>query len=232
MPGAVGADVRATGHAVDVGGDLLEQRPERLVGLRGPARHDRRAVEGPFLTTGDARADEMQSALTHRLLATDRVGVQRIATVDDDVTVLHGVGELVDDRVGGLTRLDHDEHTPRLLQRIEEFGDGLAAHEVAVGAVLGKQRVGLGHGAVVQRDRVAVPGEIARDVRPHHGQSGHSDLGGPGGRRSRVAHAAAFRWRIVRRVDAVTSTTLVQCPRSRSEHVDGTDLYEKTMQTS
>ncbi len=38
VAGAVRADVGAAGHAVDVGGDLLEQRAQRLVGLGRAAR--------------------------------------------------------------------------------------------------------------------------------------------------------------------------------------------------
>ena len=131
-PGAVGADVRAARHAVDVRGDLLEQRAQRLVGLGGTARHDRRAVQRALLAAGDARADEVQAALADRLLAADGVGVEGVAAVDDDVAFFHRVGELVDDGVGRVAGLDHDEHPARLLQRGKEFRDGLAAHEVAL----------------------------------------------------------------------------------------------------
>ena len=132
VAGAVGADVGAAGHAVDVRGDLLEQRAQRLVGLGGAARHDRRAVQRAFLAAGDAGADEVQAALAHRLLAADGVGVERVAAVDDDVAFFHRVGELVDDGVGGVAGLDHDQHPPRLLQRGKEFRDRLAAHELAL----------------------------------------------------------------------------------------------------
>ena len=175
-PGAVGADVGAAWHAVDVRGDLLEQRAERLVGLGRAAGHDRRAVERALFAAGDAGADEVQATIADRLLAADGVGVERVAAVDDDVAFLHRVGELVDDGVGRVARLDHDQHAPRLLQRGEEFRDRLAAHEVALRTVLGQQRVGLGDRPVVQRHGVAVAGEVARDVRAHDGQAGDSDL--------------------------------------------------------
>ena len=191
VPGAVGADVGAAGHAVDVRGDLLEQRAERLVGLGRAARHDRRAVERALLAAGDAGADEVQAALADRLLAADGVGVERVAAVDDDVAFFHGVGELVDDGVGRVAGLDHDDHPPRLLQRGKEFRDASpTAHEVALGTVLLEQRVGLGDRPVVQRDGVAVVGEVAGEVRTHHGQAGDADLGGAG-RRLRRAHVCA-----------------------------------------
>ena len=180
VAGAVGPDVGAARHAVDVRGDLLEQRAQRLVGLGRAAGHDRRAVERALLAAGDAGADEVQAALADRLLAADGVGVERVAAVDDDVAFLHRVGELVDDRVGGVAGLDHDQHPARLLQRGKEFRDGLAAHELALGTVLVEQRVGLGDRAVVQRHGVAVVGEVAGDVGAHHRQAGDADLRGSG----------------------------------------------------
>ncbi len=61
-----------------------------------------------------------------------------------------------------------------------------------------KQRIGLGDGTVVQRDGVPVVGEVARDVRPHHGQAGDPDLSGAVGVRGVVSDElirAAFRCR-------------------------------------
>ena len=180
VTGAVRADVGAARHAVDMRGDLLEQRAQRLVRLGRTAGHDRRAVQCALLAAGDARADEVQAAFTDGLFAADGVGVERVAAVDDDVAVFHRVGELVDDGVGRVTGLDHDDHPPRLLQRIQEFLDGLRPDEFALVAVLFEQRVGLGDRPVVQRHGVAVVGEVAGEVRAHHRQAGDADLRGPG----------------------------------------------------
>ena len=194
----VGADVRAARHTVDVRGDLLQQRAERLVGLGRTAGHDRRPVERALLAAGDARADEVQAALAHRLLAADGVGVERVAAVDDDVAFFHRVGELVDDGVGRVAGLDHDQHPPRFLKGGKEFRYGLAAHEVALGAVFGEQRVGLGDRPVVQRDGVAVVREVARDVGAHHGQAGDPDLSGAGRVRvCRRAHSGGLSFFVV-----------------------------------
>ena len=193
VPGAVGADVGAARHAVDVRGDLLEQRAERLVGLGRAAGHDRRALQRALLAAGDAGADEVQPALADRLLAADGVGVERVAAVDDDVAFFHRVGELVDHGVGRIAGLDHDDHPARLLQCGKEFGDRLAADEVALRAVLLQQRIGLGDRAVVQRHGVAVVGEVAGEVRAHHGQAGDADLSGAVGVRSfRRAHSGGL----------------------------------------
>ena len=198
MPCAVRADVGAARHAVDVRGDLLKQGAKRLVGLRRAARHDRRAVQRALFAARDARADEVQTAFPHRFLTTNRVGVQRISAVDDDVALFHGIGELGDDGVGRLARLDHDQHAARLLQCGKEFRNGLASHELAFRSVIGEQCVGLGDRSVVQGHGVPVMGEIASDVRPHHGQARHADLSGAiGSGGFRRGHSDAFRCFVV-----------------------------------
>ena len=67
------------------------------------------------------------------------------------------------------------------------------ADELALVAVLLEQRVGLGDRPVVQRDGVAVVGEVAGEVRAHHGQAGDADLRGTG-LRCRRAHVCASRF--------------------------------------
>jgi hypothetical protein len=157
--------------------------------------HDRRALQRALLAAGDARADEVQAPFPHRLLAADRVGVERVAAVDDDVALFHRVGELLDDGVGRVARLDHDDHAPRLLQGVQELLDALRADEGALVAVLFEHRVGLGDRPVVQRDRVAVVREIAGQVRPHHGHASDADLRGAGcGRISIRAHVQPLCW--------------------------------------
>ena len=77
------------------------------------------------------------------------------AILANPMATIHGWAELLD-LLGG--------QALRLLQRIEELLDGLAAHERPLGAVLGEQCVGLGGRAVVQRHGVAVVREVAGQV--------------------------------------------------------------------
>jgi hypothetical protein len=127
-----------------------------------------------------------------------RRSVEGVATVDDDVAFLHRIGELVDDGVGRIARLDHDDHPARLLKGGKEFGDRLAAHEVAFRTMLLQQRIGLGDGPVVQRHGVPVVGEVAGEVGTHHGQSGDPDLSGAGRVRvCRRAHSGSLSFFVV-----------------------------------
>ena len=176
VAGAVGADPGAAGLAVDVGGDLFQQRAEGVVGLLGAAGHDRGAVEGAFLAAGDADADEVQVLLGQRGFAAAGVLVVRVAGVDDDVARLQQRLELLDHGVDRLAGLDHDQHAARLLQRVNELLQGLRADEVAVVAVLGQQGVGLLDGPVVQGNGEAVPGQVAGEVGPHHRKAGDTDV--------------------------------------------------------
>ena len=87
---AVGADVRAAGHAVDDGSDRLEHRAQGCVGLDRSARHDRRALQGALLAAGDPGADEVDADLAQGGLAAAGVREVRVAAVDEDVARARG----------------------------------------------------------------------------------------------------------------------------------------------
>jgi hypothetical protein len=178
VAGTVGADVGAAGGAVDLGGDVLEQRAQGLVGFGRATGHDRRTVEGALFAAGDPGADEVQTAGRHLGLTADRVGVERVAAVDDDVAGFHGVRQLADHRVRGLARLDHDEGAAGLFQGGDEVLDGGGGHEAAGRAELRHEVVGLCGRTVVHGDGVTVAGEVPGDVGAHHGQTHDTDLCG------------------------------------------------------
>ena len=67
------------GLAVDLGRDVLEQRSERVVGLRRAAGHDRGPVQRALLAAGDAHPDEVQALAPQRLLAAPGVEEVRVA---------------------------------------------------------------------------------------------------------------------------------------------------------
>ena len=104
VAGAVGADVGDARLAVGDRGDRREDRAERLVGLRGAAGHDRRAVERALLAAGDAGADEVdarsRSAFSRRMVSWK-------SALPPSTMMSPGskqLGELVDDGVGAACR--------------------------------------------------------------------------------------------------------------------------------
>ena len=65
-------------------------------------------MPGALLTARDARADEEETLGLELVRPADRVGVVRVAAVDDDVALLEVRGQLVDEGVDGLAGLDED----------------------------------------------------------------------------------------------------------------------------
>ena len=197
VAGAVLADVGAARLAVDVSRDLLENRAHDLVAGCRASGHDRRPLECALFSAGNAGADESDAALGHFLLAANRVGVQGVTAVDDDVAFVERRSQLIDDGVCGRAGLNHDERAARRGEGIGELRDRLGANKGSFVAVGFEKRVGLRDRAVVQRHGETVPGEVTGDVRSHHGQSRDSDVcfavcGGLCGRRRCVSHGLKY----------------------------------------
>src|SRR5206468_1759451 len=107
---------------VDLRGDRVPDLLQvLLVGVLVAAGHQRRAEARALFATGHAGADEEQAFFAEIFFAADRVGPERIATVDDDVTRLEYGDQAVDDRVRGLAGLDEDDGPPRLCQRLSKL---------------------------------------------------------------------------------------------------------------
>jgi hypothetical protein len=173
----LGAGDRLAGLGVDLRGDGLPDGLQFLPRGELAAGHEGRAEARAFLAAGDAGADEAQAFFAERLLATDRVGPERVAAVDDDVTLLEHGGEAVDDRVGRLAGLDEDDGLAGPGQGGGEFLECLGADEAAGGVrVLGDELVGLLGGAVVDRNLEAVVGDVEGEILTHHGEADESDI--------------------------------------------------------
>ena len=88
VPGTAGADVGDAGAVVDLGRHLAHQRFDGVVGGAGAAGHHARPLQCPLGATGDPHADVAEAAaleLRHPPLG---VGVERVAAVDQQVTLL------------------------------------------------------------------------------------------------------------------------------------------------
>ena len=136
-------------------------------------------VQRALLAAGDAGADEVQARAraapprgggcrrSARCRRRRRCRPRRAAATSSSITASVG-------RAG----LDHDDR-PRGAARSEatKSVERLARRRSALVAVLLDQAAGALRGdAVVHRDRVAVPGEVAGQVAAHHRQAGHADL--------------------------------------------------------
>lgn len=83
-----------------------------------------------LLTTGYTGADKEDSLGLELLAAADRVGVVRVTTVNDNVTLLEVGEELLNESVDGGTGLDEENYLARALKLGNEFLDRLGANDV------------------------------------------------------------------------------------------------------
>ena len=176
VAGTIGADVGHARFAVHLGGDGLKNRAQGLPGFRSATRHQRRAVERAFLTTGHTATHEVEALSTYFLLTLDGVLEEGVATVDDDVARFEHLFQLRDGRVGRSTGLDHDDGGTRTLQGRGEFLERFGRHEVAFGAMLVHKLLSTRVVTVEQRHRVAMVCQITRQIGAHRGQSNHTNV--------------------------------------------------------
>ena len=134
-------------------------------------------MQGALLAAGDSRTDEVQTLVGQRLLASQRVGEVSVARVDDDVVAVEQRHEFVDDSVGGVARLDHDDDRPRLAERRDEIRHRLVGYERSVATVVADEAARTFDTAVVYGDGISVAGEVSGQVPAHDRQSCHTDLG-------------------------------------------------------
>ena len=110
------------------------------------------------------------------LVASRRVGEERIAAVDDDVAFVEMREELVDDLVDRLAGLDHDEDRARLGDARDELGQLFGWEKSAFFAVLGDQRVGALVIAIEDRNAEPLVRRVSREVCAHDGQSHNANV--------------------------------------------------------
>ena len=124
------ADPVAARLALSLSGGFLEDLLDVGPGGIATTGHQRRAVTGTLLTTRDTGADEEQALGLELVGAADRVGVVRVTTVDDDVSLLEVRLELGNEVVDGLAGLDEEDDAARTLELGAELLDGVGADDV------------------------------------------------------------------------------------------------------
>lgn len=170
-------DPLAAGLAVRLGGDGLEDVLDVGPGLLVATGHDGGTVAGTLLTTGDTGTDVADTLLLEVLGAAVGVGEVRVATVNDDVTLLKAVlEEELNEVVDGLAGHDEEHHAPGLLELGDELLDAVCANNaLALGLVL-KEAVDLGDGAVEGNDGEAVVGGVEDEVLAHDGKADETEV--------------------------------------------------------
>ena len=179
VAGAAFAQIGTAGLAIEFGRNRLKDRLRVLPLRLGAAHHDRGAVPGALLTARHTDA-EIADALRGEIgEAAVGVGVERVAAFEDGIALFEQRQQLLDHVVDRLAGLDHDDDRARALDRLNEgfevgFGDDLAAQTLLAGG--DDELVDLAGGAVVHRDRVALLGNVERQIRAHHGKADKADV--------------------------------------------------------
>lgn len=156
-PVAACLTVALGGHALE---DLLDGAPGGLV----TTRHQRGAVTGTLLTSGNTGADEVQTLGLEVLGSAVGVGEVRVSTVNDDVSSREQGQEGLDPVVDGLASLHEKHDTARRLELGDELLGGVSTDDgLALGLVL-KETVDLGDCSVESADGEAVVGHVQNQV--------------------------------------------------------------------
>ena len=119
------------------------------------------------------------------------VSGERVAAFEDRVAGLQHRQQLLDHVVDRLARLDHDDDRTRPLHRLDERLDIRLRHTLGREPLLlgrGHEVVDLARRAVVDRDGVALFGDVQCKVRTHHGKADQADISG--------GHKCSSKWGI------------------------------------
>jgi len=133
-----------------------------------------------LLAAGDADAEEADILGFEILVTSLAVGVERVAAFEDGVARLEVRQELLDHLVDRLAGLDHDDDGARPLHRLDELHQVGFRHDLLIEPLLFRHRdevVDLGGGAVVDRDGVAVLGDVERQIGAHYCEPDQADIG-------------------------------------------------------
>lgn len=105
----------------------LNVRPCLLVSTR----HDAGAISGTLFSSGDTASDESDTLGLEVFGSAVRVGVVRVAAINDDIALLDAtLGEKeLDEVVDRLSGHDEHHHTSRLLELLHKFLDGVRTHD-------------------------------------------------------------------------------------------------------
>ena len=129
VTGSLVSNPLAARLAVALGGDVLEDVLDERPGLLVSTGHDRGTVAGTLLATRNTGTNEADSLGSQVAGATVAVGEVRVATIDDDVTLLEEREERGNEVVNGRSGLDKEHDSAGRLELRAELLKRLGAHD-------------------------------------------------------------------------------------------------------
>lgn len=152
--------------AVRLGGDALKNILDVWPCLLVTTGHDRWAVTGTLLTSGNTASNESDTLLGEVLGTAVGVWVVGVSTVDDDIASLDTTlgDEGLDEVVDGLSGHDEQHHAAWLLELGDKLLDAVGTDDALALGLISKEAVDLGDGSVEGHDGEAMVGSVQDQV--------------------------------------------------------------------
>ena len=181
VPGSAAANpFAARGAVVQLRGDALQYVFDQRPCFRRTSRHDRRAVQGPFLPAGDPRSDEIQSPVFDLFHAPGRILKGGVASVDNYVSRFHQRRQLRDQFVDRFPGPHHHHDPARTPDRSDQLADRVRAREPFPVAASCDETVDDAFFArrrpIVDRHAESFAFHVQREIFTHYGQADQSDI--------------------------------------------------------
>ena len=180
MTSTLVADPLAARLVVALGGNALEDVLDVGPSLLVTTRHDRRTVAGTLLAAGNTRADESDTLAREVLGPAVGVGEVRVASVDDDVTLLQKRKKGLNPVIDSLAGLDEEHDAAGRLELGDELLVGVGTDDGLALSFVRQEVVDLGDGSVVSADGEAMVSHVHDQVltpthRVSHFITGHAE---------------------------------------------------------
>ena len=176
MAGTAGADVGDAGAVIDLGRHLLNQGLDRVVGSLGATWHHARPFQGTLGPPGDPHADVAKTLAFQFGNPALGVGVEGIAPIDQQITLLQEWGDRSNGVIDRLTGLHHHQNAARAFQQTHELLKGFRSHDLFTRSQTHQELLGFRIGAVVNGTGKTIALGIKDEVLAHHAQTNEAEM--------------------------------------------------------
>mmetsp|Transcript_1722 Transcript_1722/g.1889 ORF Transcript_1722/g.1889 Transcript_1722/m.1889 type:complete len:461 (-) Transcript_1722:3-1385(-) len=177
MPRTIITEPIAARHApIHFGGDVLKHLLDQGPPLFCSTRHDRRTKKSTFLAPGNTTPNEVDPRFATSFRATVCVIEVGVATIDDNVTLLHEGDQLVNPNVGDFAGHHHQHHLSGRCDLREELFHRVCTNNVLALGSAREEFINFGGSAVVHGHHVTLALEVEHQVLTHHGQPDETDV--------------------------------------------------------
>ena len=173
---AISTDISHTRFAIFRNrSDLFQNRGNEFIRFFLAARHDGRAFQRAFFTTGNAGTDEVKAFSRQLTVTANGVVVIGITAINNNVTLIEIGLQGVDSSISASARFNHQQDTARRFERLNELLNGIVRNEFFA-RVLGNDFFGFFTRAVENGYGIATAFDVERQVAPHHCHTDNADL--------------------------------------------------------